>query len=70
LKYFNWDHPEPSAYSWQDWWSRFSKEGVCGDATAATPEFGKLMFETTVTRFIEMVREFQTIPIRPRVDHH
>src|SRR5262245_13732810 len=29
LKYFNWDHPEPSAYSWQDWWSRFSRVGVC-----------------------------------------
>jgi hypothetical protein len=29
-----------------------------------------LMFETTVTRFIEMAREFQTIPIQPRVDHH
>jgi creatinine amidohydrolase len=70
LKYFNWDHPEPSAYSWQDWWSRFSKEGVCGDAAAATPEFGQLMFETTVTRFIEMAREFRTIPINPRVDHH
>lgn len=70
LKYFNWDYPEPSAYSWQDWWSRFSKEGICGDASAATPEFGKLMFETTVERFIEMAREFRTIPIKPRVDHH
>ena len=35
LKYFNWDHPEPSAYAWQDWWSRFSAEGICGDAAAA-----------------------------------
>jgi creatinine amidohydrolase len=70
LKYFNWDYPEPSAYSWQDWWSRFSKEGICGDASAATPEFGALMFETTVTRFIELAREFRTIPIKPRVDHH
>ena len=47
-----------------------SKEGVCGDASVTTLEFGKLMFETTVTRFIEMTREFQTIPIRERVDHH
>lgn len=70
LKYFNWDHPEPSAYSYQAWWSSFSKEGICGDAAAATAEFGKLMFETTVTRFVEMVREFQTIENRPRVDHH
>ena len=70
LKYFNWDYPEPSAYAWQDWWSRFSKEGICGDAAAATPEFGKRMFEVTVARFVELVREFRTIPIRPRVDHH
>ncbi len=70
LKYFNWDYPEPSAYAWQDWWSRFSAEGVCGDATAATPEFGEMMFAATVTRFVELVREFRTIPIRQRVDHH
>jgi creatinine amidohydrolase len=70
LKYFNWDYPEPSAYSWQDWWSRFSRAGVCGDASAATPEFGARMFEVTVTRFVEMVREFRTIEIKPRVDHH
>jgi hypothetical protein len=37
---------------------------------AATPEFGALMFETTVRRFIEMAREFRTIPLMPRVDHH
>ena len=70
LKYFNWDHPEPSAYAWQDWWSRFSADGISGDAAAATAEFGQLMFETTATRFVEMVREFRTIPLRPRVDHH
>jgi hypothetical protein len=29
-----------------------------------------LLFETTVTRFIEMAREFRMIPIRERVDHH
>ncbi|HMO57362.1 MAG TPA: creatininase family protein [Roseiflexaceae bacterium] len=70
LKYFNWDHPEPSAYAWQDWWSRFSRVGVCGDAAAATPEAGARLFEATVERFVELIREFRTIPIRPRVDHH
>ena len=70
LKYFTWDYPAPSAYAWQDWWSRFSKEGICGDAAAATPAFGRRMFEVTVERFIEMVREFSTISIRGRVDHH
>jgi creatinine amidohydrolase len=70
LKYFNWDYPEPSAYVYQAWWSTFTKEGVCGDAAAATPEFGKLMWETTVTRFVELLREFRTIPMGERVDHH
>lgn len=70
LKYFNWDHPEPSAYTWQDWWSRFSRIGVCGDASVATAEFGRRLFELTVERFVELAREFRTIPIRERVDHH
>lgn len=70
LKYFNWDWPEPSAYTWQDWWSRFSVTGTYGDATVATKEFGALLFETYVTSLIELVREFKTIPIKPRVDHH
>jgi creatinine amidohydrolase len=70
LKYFNWDQPTPSAYSWQDWWSRFSRNGVCGDATAATPAFGQRMVEVTVERFIALAREFRSIPVRERVDHH
>ncbi len=70
LKYFNWDYPEPSAYSWQDWWSRFSRVGVCGDASVATAAFGQRLTELTVERFVEMVREFRDIPIVPRVDHH
>jgi creatinine amidohydrolase len=70
LKYFNWDHPEPSAYTWQDYWSRFSAEGICGDASVATAELGRRVLDVTAERFVELVREFRTIPIRPRVDHH
>lgn len=70
LKYFNWDHPEPSVYAWQDWWSRFSPEGICGDAAAATPGLGERLLEVTVERFLELVREFREIEIRERVDHH
>jgi creatinine amidohydrolase len=70
LKYFNWDWPEPSAYAWQDWWTRFSVTGTYGDATIATKEFGEILFEDHVTNLIELVREFKTIPIKPRVDHH
>lgn len=66
LTYFNWDHPEPSVLAWQDWWSRMSESGVCGDPTVATAEFGRALFETTVENFIRFVREFRTIPLRPR----
>jgi creatinine amidohydrolase len=70
LEYFNWDHPEPSVLSWQDWWSRMSESGVCGDATVATAEFGQALFETTIENFVRFVREFRTIPLRPRRDWH
>ena len=50
--------------------NRFSRNGVCSDAAAATPEFGRRMFEVTVQRFVELVQEFRTIPVKPRVDHH
>ena len=70
LKYFNWDYPEPTAFSWLGFWSSMSKNGVCGDASAATAEFGKLTFEATVTNFLELVREFRSIQIRDRIDHH
>jgi creatinine amidohydrolase len=70
LKYFNWDHGVPSVLSWQDWWSRFSRVGVAGDASVATAKFGEHVIQITVERFIEMVQEFRHIPIQPRVDHH
>jgi creatinine amidohydrolase len=70
LEYFNWDHPEPSALAWQDWWSRMSESGVCGDPTVATVEFGQALFETTVDNLVRFVREFRTIPLRPRRDRH
>jgi len=70
LEYFNWDHNRPSVLAWQDWWSRMSQSGVCGDPTVATAEFGKALFETTVENFVRFVREFRTIPVRPRRDMH
>ena len=70
LEYFNWDYPEPSVLAWQDWWSRLSESGVCGDPTVATAEFGRALFETTVENFVRFVREFRTIPVRPRRDLH
>jgi creatinine amidohydrolase len=70
LEYFSWDHPSPSILAWQDWWSRMSQSGVCGDPTVATAEFGQALFETTVENFVRFVREFRTLPLRPRRDLH
>ncbi len=70
IEYFNWDHPAPSILSWQDWWSRMSESGVCGDPTVATAEFGRALFETTVANFVRFVHAFRTLPLRPRRDPH
>jgi len=70
IDYFNWDRPEPSVLSWQDWWSRMSESGVCGDPTVATAAFGEALFETTVENMVKFVRAFRTIPLRPRRDLH
>jgi creatinine amidohydrolase len=70
LEHFNWDYPEPSILAWQDWWSRMSESGICGDPTVATAEFGRALFETTVENLRRFVREFRTIPLRPRRDLH
>jgi creatinine amidohydrolase len=70
LEFFGWDQPQPSILSWQDWWSRMSQSGICGDATVATAEFGQALFETTVDNFVRFVREFRTVPLRPRRNLH
>jgi creatinine amidohydrolase len=70
IEYFNWDYAEPSILSWQDWWSRMSESGVCGDPTVATAEFGKALFETTVENMVRFARAFRTLPLRPRRDLH
>jgi creatinine amidohydrolase len=70
IDYFNWDHPEPSILSWQDWWSRMSASGVCGDPTVATAAFGEALFETIVENMLRFVRAFRTLPLRPRRDQH
>jgi creatinine amidohydrolase len=70
-KYFNWgDHPTPAVYAWMDYWSRFSQSGIAGDPTAATPEFGAILFEETCRRMVEVMAEFRQIAVRKRVDHH
>ena len=43
-----------------DHWTRFSKSGVCGDATIATAEKGEKFFEAAVEGFLRLVKELKT----------
>jgi creatinine amidohydrolase/short subunit dehydrogenase len=50
--------------------STFTEDGTFGQATLATAEKGKVIFDQAVSRLVEFVREFQNRPARPAVDHH
>jgi len=50
--------------------STFTEDGTFGQASLATAEKGKLLFEKAVSRLVEFIREFQQRPSRSNVDHH
>jgi creatinine amidohydrolase len=52
------------------WWSSFSESGVQGDATLATPEKGKVLFEAAVAEIASFVDELLGMPLPSRRDHH
>ncbi len=56
--------------SMSTWTSTYTERGVCGDATLATKEKGRLLFEEAVTRLIEWADEFHSRQFNDRVDHH
>ena len=51
-------------------WSTMSISGVRGDATKATREKGEQFLAAAVDGLIELVREFKTMTLPPRQDHH
>jgi creatinine amidohydrolase len=53
-----------------EWTSTFVENGTFGQATLATADKGRRIFEETVKRLIEFAAEFQARPDRPRVDYH
>jgi creatinine amidohydrolase/Fe(II)-dependent formamide hydrolase-like protein len=53
-----------------DEWTRFSKSGVYGDATVATADKGKIVFEAVVAAFGRLVKEYQNRPRGERTDYH
>jgi creatinine amidohydrolase len=52
------------------WWSSFSESGVQGDASKATAEKGKVLFEAAVSEIVAFVNELRSKPIPTRKDHH
>ena len=52
------------------WWSSFSESGVQGDATLASAEKGKVLFEAAVGELCGFVRELSSRPLPEPRDHH
>ena len=53
-----------------DFWGRWTRTGVHGDPTAATPEKGKVIFEAAAASMVELVEEFRKWPLTQRSDQH
>jgi creatinine amidohydrolase len=56
----------------EHWWSSFSRTGVAGEATKATPGKGRLLFERAKDNLIALVRELRArpSPADTRIDLH
>lgn len=53
-----------------DFWGRWTKTGIHGDATKGTAEKGRILFEAAVTGMLELVDELRAWPIERRQDMH
>ncbi|MGQ9628906.1 MAG: creatininase family protein [bacterium] len=69
-KYISSDSTPNYPVRFNDFWGRWTKSGVHGDATTATPEKGKIIFEAAVSALIEIVDEWRAWPIAERSDQH
>jgi creatinine amidohydrolase len=69
-KYIWWDLQKGSPVRFMEFFSRFSKTGVVGDATLATADKGRPVVECTVDHLVELIQEFRARVIAERVDHH
>jgi creatinine amidohydrolase/Fe(II)-dependent formamide hydrolase-like protein len=52
------------------WWSSFSESGVQGDATRATAEKGRALYEAATEEIAAYVRELRDLPLPERRDLH
>jgi creatinine amidohydrolase len=69
-KYMSSDSMYTFPVRFNDYWGRWTDLGVHGDATTATAEKGKVIFEAAVSAMVELVTEWQAWPIAERQDQH
>jgi creatinine amidohydrolase len=69
-EFFYWDLMSPSPIFFQEFFSRYSRTGTCGDPTKATAEKGRRFVEGVVETMVRLIRELRAKDIAPRVDHH
>ena len=53
-----------------DWWGRWTKTGVHGDPTKATPEKGRRICEIVLKHMMTWLDEYRAWPIDARNDQH
>jgi creatinine amidohydrolase len=69
-EFFYWDLQQPSPVFFQEFFSRYSRTGTCGDPTKATVEKGRQFVQAVVEQMIRVIRDLRRRVIEPRVDHH
>ena len=69
-KYLSSDSTYDYPVRFNDFWGRWTKVGVHGDATTATAEKGEAVFEAAVSALINVVEEWRSWPIEERSDQH
>ena len=69
-KYVSSDSTSNYPVRFNDFWGRWTKTGVHGDATKGTAAKGKVLFEAAVTGLVDLVAELRAWPISKREDMH
>lgn len=69
-KYMSSDSMYTYPVRFNDYWGRWTKLGVHGDATVATAEKGQVILEAAVSSLLELVEEWKEWPIAERSDQH
>lgn len=69
-QFFYRDLQKGSPINFVDWHSRWNVSGVAGDATVATAEKGKILWNATVRNLIKLAEEYRDFPVAERVDYH